>query len=62
MTDFQILKDAEHGLITVSVGNSFATMTIGEWSKIIAAPRAYRKPGVVDTAPSEYCAPGIDPA
>lgn len=63
MSEFSLLKDVENGLITVGVGRSYTTMTLGEWSKAIVTPRMYRKPEQPDTSPCEmipYHGAGID--
>ena len=61
MSDISLLKDVDNGLITIGVGGSYATITIGEWSDIIARPRMYKKP-ISACEMVHYHAPAEDPA
>lgn len=40
--EISLCKDADNGLVTIGVGQSYATVSIGEWSGILAQPRMYR--------------------
>lgn len=42
MNEISLLKDEDRQLITIGIGKTYATVSVGEWSNIIAHPRKYR--------------------